>query len=114
MRKHYRIILILLTVLCVIGAVYTIPFVRIAAVVVFLAPGSEHELGAWRTLFTVLSIPLWFAVGAIGGWVLYVQGWLRTSLDTTSPTGSFFGFDFKTNTPAHRLSKNRQGPGYPV
>lgn len=46
MRKHYyRIILILLTVLCVIGAVYTIPFVRIAAVVVFLAPGSEHELG---------------------------------------------------------------------
>ena len=73
MRKHYyRIILILLTVLCVIGAVYTIPFVRIAAVVVFLAPGSEHELGAWRTLFTVLSIPLWFVVGAIGGLVLYV------------------------------------------
>jgi hypothetical protein len=29
--------------------------------------------------FVVLSIPLWFVLGAITGWFLYSRNWLRAS-----------------------------------
>jgi hypothetical protein len=78
-KHYYRIILILLTLLCGAGAVLTMPFALLAAMA-FDAPGSEHQVGAWVVFFVILSIPLWFVVGAIIGWVLYLHDWLRTSL----------------------------------
>jgi hypothetical protein len=67
-KLYYRIILIVLTVACGMGAVVTTPFAMFAAMA-FDAPGSEHQLGAWVVFFVVLSIPLWFVLGAITGWV---------------------------------------------
>jgi hypothetical protein len=49
------------------------------AAMAFDAPGSEHQLGAWVVFFVVLSIPLWFVLGAITGWFLYLRNWLRAS-----------------------------------
>jgi hypothetical protein len=46
----------------------------------FDAPGNEYQVWAWIVFIVVLSIPLWFVIGAIGGWVLYLHGWLRSSL----------------------------------
>ena len=77
-KLYYRIILIALTVACGMGAVVTTPFAMFAAMA-FDAPGSEHQLGAWVMFFVVLSIPLWFVVGAITGWFLYLRKWLRAS-----------------------------------
>jgi hypothetical protein len=77
-KLYYRIILIVLTVACGMGAVVTTPFAMFAAMA-FDAPGSEHQLGAWVVFFVVLSIPLWFVVGAITGWFLYLRNWLRAS-----------------------------------
>ena len=59
-------------------AVVTTPFAMFAAMA-FDAPGSEHQLGAWVVFFVVLSIPLWFVLGAITGWFLYLRNWLRAS-----------------------------------
>ena len=79
MPKHYyRIILVVLTIACGIGAVVTVPFAMFAAMA-FDAPGSEHQLGAWVVFFVILSIPLWFVIEAIAGWFLYLRRWLRTS-----------------------------------
>jgi hypothetical protein len=79
MPKHYyRIILVVLTIACGMGAVVTVPFAMFAAMA-FDAPGSEHQLGAWVVFFVILSIPLWFVIGAIAGWFLYLRRWLRTS-----------------------------------
>jgi hypothetical protein len=77
-KLYYRIILIVLTVACGMGAVVTVPFAMFAAMA-FGAPGSEHQLGAWVVFFVVLSIPLWFVLGAITGWFLYLRNWLRAS-----------------------------------
>jgi hypothetical protein len=77
-KLYYRIILIVLTVACGMGAVVTTPFAMFAAMA-FDAPGSEHQLGAWVVFFVVLSIPLWFVLGAITGWFLYLRNWLRAS-----------------------------------
>jgi hypothetical protein len=49
------------------------------AAMAFDAPRSEHQLGAWVVFFVVLSIPLWFVLGAITGWFLYLRNWLRAS-----------------------------------
>jgi hypothetical protein len=78
-KRYYRIILILLTVLCGIGAVVTMPFAMFAAMA-FDAPGSERLIFAWVVFFIVLSIPLWVVIGAVGGWFRYLHDWLRTSL----------------------------------
>jgi hypothetical protein len=84
MPKHYyRTVLILLTVACGLAAVVTMPFALFAAMA-FDAPGSEYQLGAWVVFFAVLSIPLWFGLGAVGGWFLYLHDWLRTSLLVTA------------------------------
>jgi hypothetical protein len=93
MPKHYySIILILLTLLCGAGAVLTMPFALLAAMA-FDAPGSEHQVGAWVVFFVILSIPLWFVVGAIIGWVLYLHDWLRTSLVVaTTPLAAAIGW----------------------
>ena len=53
-KQYYRIILIVLTLACVLGAVVTIPFALFAAMA-FDAPGSEHQLGAWVVFFAVLQ-----------------------------------------------------------
>ena len=46
MRKHcYRVVLILLTVACGVGAVVTIPIALFAAMA-FDGPGSEHQVWA--------------------------------------------------------------------
>ena len=71
-KLYYRSILIVLTVACGMGAVVTTPFAMFAA-------GSEHQLGAWIVFFVVHSIPLWFVVGAVTGWFLYLRSWLRAS-----------------------------------
>jgi hypothetical protein len=38
------------------------------------------RLWAWIVFFVILSIPLWFVIGAAAGWAFYLQGWRRTSL----------------------------------
>jgi hypothetical protein len=81
MPKHYyRIILIVLTVACGLGAIITTPVALLTATMAFDAPDSGYQLWAWIVFFVVLSIPLWFGVGAAAGWALYLQGWRRTSL----------------------------------
>ena len=50
------------------------------AVMAFDAPGSEQKVWVWVASFAILSIPLWFVVGAVLGWVLHLRGWLRGSL----------------------------------
>jgi hypothetical protein len=68
---------IVLTVACGVGALVTAPIVLLTAAMAFDAPGSEYQVWAF---------PLWFVIGAIGGWVLYLHGWLRTlSLARRSP-----------------------------
>jgi hypothetical protein len=79
-KRYYRIILIVLTVACGLSALVTAPIVLLTAAMGFDAPGSEYQVWAWIVFIVVLSIPLWFVTGAIGGWVLYLHGWLRTSL----------------------------------
>jgi hypothetical protein len=81
MPKHYyRIILILLTVACGVGALVTAPIALLTAAMAFDAPESEYQLWAWIVFFAVLSIPLWFVIGVTAGWLVYVQDWRRTSL----------------------------------
>jgi hypothetical protein len=77
-KHHYRIILTALTIACGMGGLATMPFAMFAAMA-FDDPGSEHQLGAWVVFFVILSIPLWFAIGAIAGWFLYLRNWLRAS-----------------------------------
>jgi hypothetical protein len=78
MSKPYcRVILILLTVAC---AVVTAPIALLTAAMAFDAPDSDYQLWAWIVFFVILSIPLWFVIGAAAGWALYLQGWRRTSL----------------------------------
>jgi hypothetical protein len=80
MPKHYyRIILIVLTVACGLGAIIAAPIALLTAAMGF-APDSGYQLWAWIVFFVVLSIPLWFVIGAVAGWLVYVQGWRRTSL----------------------------------
>ena len=79
-KRCYRTILIVLTVACGLGALVTAPIVLLTAAMGFDAPGSEYQVWAWIVFIVVLSIPFWFVIGAIGGWVLHLQGWLRTSL----------------------------------
>jgi hypothetical protein len=52
-KLYYRIILIVLTVACGMGAVVTTPFAMFAAMA-FDAPGSEHQLGAWVVFLSAL------------------------------------------------------------
>jgi hypothetical protein len=79
MPKHYyRIILIVLTIACGMGSLVTMPFAMFAAMA-FDDPGNEHQLGVWVVFFVILSIPLWFVIGAIAGWFLYLRNWLRAS-----------------------------------
>src|SRR5437588_4690210 len=81
MPKHYyRIILIVLTVACGLGAIITAPIALLTAAMGFDAPDSGYQLWAWIVFLMVLSIPLWFVVGAAAGWALYLEGWCRTSL----------------------------------
>ncbi len=79
-KRYYRTILIVLTVACGLSALVTAPIVLLTAAMGFDAPGNENQVWAWIVFIVVLSIPLWFVIGAIGGWVLYLHGWLRTSL----------------------------------
>ena len=83
-KRYYLTILIVLTVACGLGALVTAPIVLLTAAMGFDGPGSEYQLWAWIVFFVVLSIPIWFVMGAIGGWVLYLHGWLRTSLLITA------------------------------
>ena len=81
MSKLYcRVILILLTVACGVCAVVTAPIALLTAAMAFDAPDSDYQLSAWIVFFVILSIPLWFVIGAAAGWALYLQGWRRTSL----------------------------------
>src|ERR1700738_3348677 len=75
-----RIILIVLTAACAVGACVTGPLALMTAVTAFDAPGSEQKVWVWVASFAILSIPLWFVVGAVLGWVLHLHGWLRGSL----------------------------------
>jgi hypothetical protein len=76
-RRYYRTTLIILTVACGLSALVTAPIVLPTAALRFDGPGSEYQVWAWIVFIVVLSIPLWFVIGAIGGWVLYLHGWLR-------------------------------------
>ena len=67
----YRIILIVLTAACAVGACVTGPLALMIAVMAFDAPGSEQKVWVWVASFAILSIPLWFVV---------LRGWLRGSL----------------------------------
>ena len=81
MSKPYcRVILILLTVACGVCAVVTAPIALLTAAMAFDAPDSDYQLWAWIVFFVILSIPLWFVIGAAAGWAFYLQGWRRTSL----------------------------------
>jgi hypothetical protein len=75
-KQYYRIILILLTVASGVGALITTPSALYLALLGFNAQGYR----AWVWIVFFLSIPLWFIIGAIAGWVLYLHNWLRTSL----------------------------------
>ena len=77
-KLYYRIILIVLTIACGMGGLVTMPFAMFAAMA-FDDPGNEHQLGVWVVFFVILSIPLWFVIGAIAGWFLYLRNWLRAS-----------------------------------
>jgi uncharacterized membrane protein SpoIIM required for sporulation len=83
-KQYYRIILILLTVACALGALVTAPIALLTAGMAFDAPGSEYQTWAWIIFFIVLSIPLWFVIGVIAGWFLFVHDWPRTSLLLTA------------------------------
>ena len=81
MPKHYyRIILIVLTVASGLGAIITAPIALLTAAMAFDAPDSDYQLWAWIVFFVILSIPLWFVIGAAAGWAFYLQDWRRTSL----------------------------------
>ena len=81
MSKPYcRVILILLTVACGVCAVVTAPIALLTAAMAFDAPDSDYQLWAWIVFFVILSIPLWFVIGAAAGWAFYIQDWRRTSL----------------------------------
>jgi hypothetical protein len=79
-KQYYRIILIVLTVVCAVGAVVTALIALLTAAMAFDAPDTGYQLWAWIVFFVVLSIPLWFVMGAAAGWALYLQDWRRTSL----------------------------------
>jgi hypothetical protein len=64
-KRYYRIILIVLTVACGLSALVTAPIVLLTAAMGFDAPGSEYQVWAWIVFIVVLSIPLWFVIGAI-------------------------------------------------
>jgi hypothetical protein len=83
-KRYYRTILIVLTVACGLSALVTAPIVLLTAAMGFDGPESKYQVWAWIVFIVVLSIPLWFVIGAIGGWVLYLRGWLRTSLLITA------------------------------
>jgi hypothetical protein len=85
-KRYYRTILIVLTVACGLSALVTAPIVLLTAAMGFDGPESEYQVWAWIVFIVVLSIPLWFVIGAIGGWVLYLHGWLRTSLTLAGAT----------------------------
>jgi hypothetical protein len=76
----YRTMLIVLTAACAVCAAVTAPIALMTAVMAFDAPGSEQKLWVWFGSFAVLSIPLWFVIGAALGWVLYRRGWRWGSL----------------------------------
>jgi hypothetical protein len=69
-----------LTAACAVGACVTAPLALMTAVMAFDAPGSEQKVWVWLASSAILSIPLWFVVGAVLGWVLHLRGWLRGSL----------------------------------
>jgi hypothetical protein len=55
----YRIILIVLTAACAVGACVTGPLALMTAVMAFDTPGSEQKVWVWVASFAILSIPLW-------------------------------------------------------
>jgi hypothetical protein len=59
------------------------PLALMTAVMAF-DPGSEQKVWVWVASFAILSIPLWFVVGAVLGWVLHLRGSLRGSLVAVS------------------------------
>jgi len=79
-KQHYRIILIVLTAACGLCAALTAPIALLTAAMAFDSPDSQYQVWAWIVFFVVLSIPLWFIIGTIAGWFLYMHDWLRTSL----------------------------------
>ena len=56
------------------------PIALLTAAMAFDAPDSGYQVWAWIVFSVVLSIPLWFVVGAAAGWALYLEGWRRMSL----------------------------------
>jgi hypothetical protein len=76
----YRTILIALTAACAVGAFVTGPLALMTAVMAFDAPGSEQNIWVWVASLAIVSIPFWFVVGAVLGWILYLRGWPRGSL----------------------------------
>ena len=79
-----RAILIVLSVACAACALVSAPATLMTAVMVFDAPGSERLWWVWATSLAILSVPLWFAGGAVLGWVLHLRGWMLASLAVTA------------------------------
>jgi hypothetical protein len=79
-REYHRNLLIVLTALGAAFAVICAPITTMTAMFSFDAPGSENELFVWVIFFIVLSIPLWFVVGPIAGWIFFQHGQRRASL----------------------------------
>jgi hypothetical protein len=77
-KQYYRIIVILLMVVCGVGAVVAAPIALLTAATAFNAQSNQFLAWVWIVFF--LSVPLWFIIGAIAGWVLYLHNRLRTSL----------------------------------
>jgi len=42
--------------------------------------GASTKYGVWVASLAILSIPLWFVVGAVLGWILHLRGWMRGAL----------------------------------
>src|SRR4051794_11406684 len=81
MPKHcYRIILIVLTIACGVCDLVTMPIAVLTATMAFYTPGSDSEIWPWVAFFLLLSIPLWFVIGAIVAWALHLHHWPRMAL----------------------------------
>ena len=77
-KQHYRSILIVLTVACGLGTRVDTPSALYLALAAFNAPGSAYRV--WARIVGFLSIPVWFVIGALAGWVLHLHDWLRAAL----------------------------------
>jgi uncharacterized membrane protein YozB (DUF420 family) len=64
--------LIVLTAACAVGACISAPLALMTAVMAFDALDRKQKVWVWIASFAILSIPLWFVVGAVLGWVFYI------------------------------------------